>query len=263
MNEEIKDKIQEIFQRKLSGEEVDELVAFFRRSFIESISLDDEDPFFKSLVYEMKGEVKELAFLLSDFRTELKSKLHPDLTEIATKYIPQASDQLEGIIETTEMAANKIMDNLEQMQADVDETAGTIESLKQGRVPKAGIEGGNGRKRLDDRSLAMLAPIFDRLESGQRNMQLLISDSFVQMSFQDLTGQRIKKIIALVGDMEERITRMVISFGIKLTAKEKHPEISQADLQKAVDEKVQLLAGPQRNGQGMDQAEIDSLLADL
>jgi hypothetical protein len=56
---------------------------------------------------------------------------------------------------------------------------------------------------------------------------------------------------------------MIISFGIKLSEKEKNPDISRADLQKAVDEKVELLAGPQRVGEGMDQAEIDALLANL
>jgi hypothetical protein len=63
--------------------------------------------------------------------------------------------------------------------------------------------------------------------------------------------------------VEEKITRMIISFGIKLSEKEKNPDISRADLQKAVDEKVELLAGPQRAGEGMDQAEIDALLANL
>ena len=83
------------------------------------------------------------------------------------------------------------------------------------------------------------------------------------MSFQDLTGQRIKKIINLVSQMEERIKRMVISLGIKMSEKERNPNISDADLQKAVDEKVELLAGPQRKGEGMDQADIDALLAEI
>ena len=41
------------------------------------------------------------------------------------------------------------------------------------------------------------------------------------LSFQDLTGQKIKKIIALVGDVETRILGLLISLGIK---KEDAPE---------------------------------------
>ena len=78
-----------------------------------------------------------------------------------------------------------------------------------------------------------------------------------------MTGQRIKRIINLVSEMEERIKGMVISFGIKLNEREKNPGISQDELQKVVDEKVEELSGPQRQGQGLDQAGIDDLLANL
>ena len=83
------------------------------------------------------------------------------------------------------------------------------------------------------------------------------------MSFQDLTGQRIKRIINLVSEMEEKIKGMVISFGIKLNEKEKNPDISQDELQRVVNEKVEELSGPQRQGQGLDQAGIDELLANF
>ncbi len=263
MNREIKEKIEAIFQDKLTGEDIEELMGFLRETFIDSIRLDDEDPFFKSLIYEMKGEFRSLVTLLSDFRSELKDKIHPDLTEIATKYIPQTSDQLESIIETTEMATNKIMDNLEGMRSDIQHTAGIIDLLKQGQVSMPKPSGDNGNSRLNDEAVGLLLPVLGDLESDTKKLQALISDSFVQMSFQDLTGQRIKKIINIISRMEDKITRMIISFGIKLSEKEKNPDISRADLQKAVDEKVELLAGPQRAGEGMDQAEIDALLANL
>lgn len=264
MNREIKEKIEAIFQDKLTGEDIEELMGFLRETFIDSIRLDDEDPFFKSLIYEMKGEFRSLATLLSDFRSALKGKIHPDLKEIATKYIPQTSDHLEGVIETTEIATNKIMDNLEGMRSDIQHTAAILDLLKQGQVSMPEASGGdNGNRRLDDETVRLLLPALGNLEADTQKLQALISDSFVQMSFQDLTGQRIKKIINIIGQMEEKITRMIISFGIKLSEKEKNPDISRADLQKAVDEKVELLAGPQRAGEGMNQAEIDALLANL
>ena len=89
----------------------------------------------------------------------------------------------------------------------------------------------------------------------------LISDSFVRMSFQDLTGRRIKRIIDLIGQMEEKFKDMVISFGIKLTEKEKIPNITDEELQKAVNEKTIELAGPQKEGRGLDPSGIDELRA--
>ena len=83
------------------------------------------------------------------------------------------------------------------------------------------------------------------------------------MSFQDLTGQRIKRIMSLVSQMEDRIKKMVISFGIQLTEKEKNPDISSEELQRAVKGKVLELSGPQKAGQGLDQGDIDALLSNL
>lgn len=83
------------------------------------------------------------------------------------------------------------------------------------------------------------------------------------MSFQDLTGQRIKRIMNVIGQMEEKVKDMVISSGVELTEKEKNPGISNDELQRVVDEKTSELAGPQREGQGLDQGGIDDLLAGL
>ncbi len=76
-----------------------------------------------------------------------------------------------------------------------------------------------------------------------------------------MTGQRIRRIIELEGQIQERIKKTVISFGIKLTEKEKNPDISQEELQKAVKEKATELAGSQKEGQGLDQEGIEDLLA--
>ena len=54
---------------------------------------------------------------------------------------------------------------------------------------------------------------------------------------------------------------MVISFGIKLTERDKNPDISEEDLEKAIEAKVTELTGLQKEGQGLDQAGIDELLA--
>lgn len=108
-----------------------------------------------------------------------------------------------------------------------------------------------------------MPPTFIRKESDAQNTMSLISDSFVQMSFQDLTGQRIKRIMTLVHQMEEKLKDMIIAFGIKLSEHEKNPDVTKKDLQKAVEEKVIELAGPQKSVCGLDQGEIDDLLTIL
>lgn len=250
MKDWVKKKISSIVDDNgLSGQEIGELIHFLRQKMTPSVDYED-DLFFKNFTYEMTGQVKELALLLIDFKKDLKSRLDTDLTDIATKYIPLATDQLEGIIETTEMAANKIMDNLETMQENDAKMKNMLAFLKNGELTSSG-----GKKAI--------SPLIDDMDSRIDNNMSLISDSFLQMSFQDLTGQRIKRIIDVVRQMEEKVKGMVLSFGFKLTEKEKNPDISSDELQRVVDEKVLELAGPQKKGEGLDQSGIDELLANL
>ncbi|MFW6147555.1 MAG: protein phosphatase CheZ [Thermodesulfobacteriota bacterium] len=244
--------IYDIADGKLSRTEIEQLIHFFQEVRCENPHFDEE-LFFKNLAYEMTGQVKELASLIIDFKKELKSKIHPELTDIAEKYIPEAADQLEDIIESTEKAANKILDNLEGMQADLGELGQIVDSLKNG------LGGGP----TNDQIKTDISAFLDRIKPHLDNSRSLISDSFIQMSFQDLTGQRIKRIITLVNEMEARIKHMIISFGIKLGERQKNPHISSDELQRAIDEKVTKLAGPQKEGKGLDQSSIDELLGNL
>lgn len=260
MNEDMKSKISTIVDGKLTDKELEDLVDFFRIALGDSINQEDES-FFRDLAYDMTGSVKELALLIIDFRRSMKSKIEPDIMELAEKHIPHAADQLNGIIETTEMAANKIMDNLDALQEDTEKMASTFSALKGGTVKTPGSD--NGGFKIDKSITQKISPLVEFVESNVQNNMNLISDTFVQMSFQDLTGQRIKKIMGLVYEMEERLRKMIISFGFKLSEREKNPHLSNQELMQMVAAKESELSGPQRAGKGLDQAGIDDLLANL
>ncbi|MBW2000906.1 MAG: protein phosphatase CheZ [Deltaproteobacteria bacterium] len=262
MKDHLKAKISSIVDDKLSSKEIEELIKFLEHTNAHNMLFDDE-PLFRDLAYEMTGRVKDLALLIIDFRRDLKSKIHPEITDIATKYIPQATNQLADIIEATEKAANKIMDNLDSMQEDIERMEKTLTSLKKGKVIVPKGKNDMVEVRIDGQIIKTISPLIDYIESSRKKYMSLISDSFVQMSFQDLTGQRIKRTMSLVSQMEEKIKTMVISFGIKLTEMEKNPDISKEQLERAVEEKTSELTGPQKEGQGLDQSGIDDLLANI
>ena len=83
------------------------------------------------------------------------------------------------------------------------------------------------------------------------------------LSFQDLVGQRIQRIINLVKSMEVKIEELIVSFGIKLKKYKEDPEITYEELNKDVDKFMYELKGPQREGKGLDQTAIDELLNSL
>lgn len=262
MPEQLKDRIVEIVDGKLTNDELNALIEYFR-CVLDSSTLQDDEKFFKDLAFEMSGSLKDLVRLIIDFRKNLKSKIDPEITDLTTRHIPQAADQLEGVIETTEQAANKIMDNLEIMQEATDQMHSMVSSLKAGKIYLPSADSDAPPVELDDRTRLELAPLSAYLDRAVQDYMNLVSDTFVQMSFQDLTGQRIKRIMSLVKQMEERLKKMVLSFGIKVAEKEKNPEISARELQAVVAEKETKLVGPQKAGFGLDQAGIDELLAGI
>ena len=262
MKDHLKQKITRIEVDELSGPETGELIHVVRETGADS-SINEDDFFFRKLAYEMTGQVRDLATLIIDFKNGLQSKIQPELVDIAMKYIPQAADQLEAVVEMTEIAAQKIMDNLEALQEAVETTKKAVSSLRTGRVtvPSEGEE--SAAVVINQETIETLSPFVDYIETCLRECKSLITDSFTQMSFQDLTGQKIRSIVGLVAQMEARIRNMVVSFGIKLAELEKNRDISEEELETAAAKKVSRKAKAQAEGEGLGQNDIDELLADI
>jgi chemotaxis regulatin CheY-phosphate phosphatase CheZ len=88
------------------------------------------------------------------------------------------------------------------------------------------------------------------------------------LSFQDLSGQQIMKIIKLLGDFQVQLMAIVLSFGTRLKTKEKNAEItaqeSKTFVQDDVDSYFAKLGDEEDKESGMlDQNAVNSLLEDL
>jgi len=81
---------------------------------------------------------------------------------------------------------------------------------------------------------------------------------FEASSFQDLTGQRITKISGTLKHLEERLSVLADAIGDDYVEPEE--DIAKDDEGVAVDD-TDLLHGPQLEGEGNSQEEIDALLA--
>jgi len=76
---------------------------------------------------------------------------------------------------------------------------------------------------------------------------------FEHSNFQDITGQRITKVVNTLKFVEERVDKMIDIWG-----REAFMELIDDD-GGAVDEDGRLLNGPQQEGAGISQDEIDKL----
>lgn len=140
--------------------------------------------------------------------------------EISDEHIPTATDELDAIVEATEEATGKILDSAEL----VEEVAGRLE--------------GEDAEKL----LAAVTNIYEA------------------SNFQDITGQRIGKIVKTLKQIEDKIEALVSTFSDEVKRAENTVREKTAPVQ--ANEEDDLLSGPQLPGEGISQADIDALLAD-
>ncbi|WP_320169670.1 protein phosphatase CheZ [Maridesulfovibrio sp.] len=151
----------------------------------------------------------------------------------------EASDQLDAIMRTTEKATQDIMDILEKTQETQTALADIVKAFESGGVKKEQRE--------------KLAEINDTL--GQDIMTIMTT-----LSFQDLTGQRIKIIIDTIKSVEKIVLDLYMSTGLKIKAREAAPEKTLEELDQETENKMSELKGPTEKA---DQGEVDDLLASL
>ncbi|MBN2418739.1 MAG: protein phosphatase CheZ [Deltaproteobacteria bacterium] len=209
--------------------------------------------FFELLTMEFSDKIKGIAKELIDFRKDIQTRIEPEIVEIASKDIPEASNQLEGINETLEESTMRIMDiNDAQMDAASTRCKELLQFLERKSEGEGDLSIGIS---LEEAIEALESQIDFLKEVEQRSLNMM-----EPLSFQDLVGQRIQKIIRLVRSMEIKIEELIVSFGIKLKKYKEDPEITYEELNKDVDEFMYELKGPQRSGEGLDQTAIDDLL---
>ena len=136
--------------------------------------------------------------------------------DIKDRDIPFATDELDAIVEHTAAATNAILESCELL----DEVAGTVE--------------GEAAAKLQD----------------------AVTKIYEACSFQDITGQRITKVVATLKTIEDKVAHIISTFGIEgrtidVPAAAAIPAGAEADL----------LNGPQLPSNAMDQSDIDKLLA--
>ncbi|VAX03863.1 hypothetical protein MNBD_ALPHA03-89 [hydrothermal vent metagenome] len=180
-----------------------------------------------SIVGEVMGSL-EGDFDLKEvhFQDELRELLgfieraKADLSEIQPKHlseneIPEASNQLGQVVDATEEAATKIMDSAEE----ISELAMTLEG-----------------------------EVADKL-------MIISTNIFEASSFQDITGQRMSKVVTTLNFLEEKLSQLAVAIGDT----DSHLSHEENDNSENLENDKNLLQGPQCKVTANDQDSIDAL----
>ncbi len=140
--------------------------------------------------------------------------------DISNSFIPTATDELDAVVGATEDATNRIMDVCDEMSA-----------------------------------IAPLCPpeIAERLVACTTRI-------FEACNFQDITGQRITKVVETLKHIDTRIDAIVKAMGDELKRGTHTPAALHA-APPAPDADAALLHGPQLPGGAISQDDIDKLLS--
>jgi chemotaxis protein CheZ len=139
---------------------------------------------------------------------------------LRSHHLPAATNELEAVVQATAQATHSIMDAAE-----------TIQMIALG---------------LDDEVQQMLVEQTTRI--------------FEACTFQDITGQRVTKVVRALDVVEQKLDVLIQSFGDAIAHEERHPSGSQGATEPS---DADLCNGPQLPAMAKTQDEIDALFNSL
>lgn len=167
----------------------------------------------------IKNEIERMAEFIVHAKSEIQAMI-PDPEEGAPKNINAASQELSEVVKATETATNTIMDAADTIQ----EVAG-------------GLTDADASGKIMDETMKL----------------------YDACSFQDITGQRINKVLRTLEEVEHRVMNLVQLFGSAL------PEgyVPPAGMNRTYRPDEALMNGPQLSRDLPSQADIDQLFAGI
>lgn len=132
--------------------------------------------------------------------------------DINESHIPSATDELDAIVAHTAAATDTILEVCETLDR---------------------VAGG-----LADEAAQVLQDATTRI--------------YEACSFQDITGQRITKVVATLKEIDRKVAHIIAAFSDRVVARAPSPVVQSPEV---------LLNGPQLPASAMDQSDIDKLLA--
>jgi chemotaxis protein CheZ len=167
-------------------------------------------------VDRIRFDLVEMAKAIARTKTEIAA-MKPDADHHGK--FGEASEELDSVVQQTEAATSDILACAEAIQ----ETAWTL------------------------RERGLDAEVCDLLDAKA-------TEVYTACSFQDLTGQRTRKVIGVLRYLEGRINAMIDIWGLDGAMS------AEAAESRAVETGKALLNGPAKPGHGLDQADVDMVM---
>lgn len=162
------------------------------------------------------GQIARELTMVADYITRLKNEIGAlRANELYRTRLPGAHDELGNVVTATASATNSIMAAAEEILG------------------------------YDD----------DTLEAYRERVQAKVMEIFEACSFQDITGQRITRVVEHLAQVEKRLSR----FASAVNARDAEVSMDKEEAAKKARKEVFLLHGPQDAKDAVAQSDIDAL----
>lgn len=153
---------------------------------------------------ELLKRVKDELALLVKFVDKTRNGLDSieSTVKLSTEKFPEASRQIDIVAGELESAANNIITLLESMMLEQERTQYLIKSLSEWINS---VSADNKDKAVD--AIGQLGAINMKLKKD-------LMEIFSNLSFQDLTGQKLKKVMTSLSSVETRLLELALTFDI-------------------------------------------------
>jgi chemotaxis signal transduction protein/chemotaxis regulatin CheY-phosphate phosphatase CheZ len=164
-----------------------------------------EGDFHRQVSSKIRGELENLAAYIGKTVSNLQL-LDPSVRISAERDIPVASQQLSDVVKSTEEATNTIISLTDTL---MDYQAALGESIEKLKLQKPG-----SREYQD---------LIDQIEQLHMEDKKTLMEIATSLSSQDLTGQRINRIVTMVATVQAKLCDLIQAFGIKVDESLKNP----------------------------------------
>jgi chemotaxis protein CheZ len=240
-------------QTQLNGEKLD-----LARDIVASLEAGDDEGA-AQLIVRLAGARDSILFReVGRITLELHDAINSFLADaqfqdLAENQFRDAAERLQFVIETTEQAANTTMDA-------VDESIPLADKIKTDAARIADQWGRFKSRQMnvdDFRHLsAELEEFLQNLQDDSEALHGKLSEVLMAQGFQDITGQVIKKVIALVQDVENKLIQLIRISGHQADK----DEVKQ---QRVAKEMGPVVPGVEHGAVVSGQDDVDDLLSSL
>jgi chemotaxis protein CheZ len=145
-----------------------------------------------------ENELYHIAQYFSEAINKLKAVF--DTVEDSYEDLPGFEDTLKAIISDSKTASENVLTCVDKINFITDDIRENIQTIKNQVAAGQFSQAGGIIDRLRDKALAGQDTCFDIIAS---------------LEFQDITKQKIDKLVKIIYDLQERLAHLVLMFGVK------------------------------------------------